>query len=199
MSLYTMSQLRQKAELISFYEKRAQFKSASSILLEDFRGFSEYKTYDIFMSHSFWDAKQILALKIDIEKMGFSVYVDWAEDLQLNRSKVTKDTADLLRSRMKNCISLFFATSKTSTESKWMPWELGYFDGTKNKVAILPVLDIEQITNQYRGQEYLGLYPYVAKNKEQNTGKETLLIHEDEDAYINLKEWMQGSKPKRHR
>lgn len=150
------------------------------------------------MSHSFWDAKEILALKIDIETMGFPVYVDWVEDLQLDRSKVTKETADLLRARMKTCRSLFFATSKTSAESRWMPWELGYFDGIKNMVAILPVLDVDQTTDQYKGQEYLGLYPYVTKDKNQSTGEETPWIHEDEKTYVSFREWSQGMKPKRH-
>lgn len=40
-----------------------------------------------------------------------------------------------------------------------MPWELGYFDGFKSAVAILPITATEQAS--YSGQEYLGLYPYI--------------------------------------
>ena len=40
-----------------------------------------------------------------------------------------------------------------------MPWELGYFDGFKSAVAILPITQTEQ--HLYSGQEYLGLYPYI--------------------------------------
>lgn len=44
-----------------------------------------------------------------------------------------------------------------------MPWELGYFDGIKNKVAILPVED-NPICDFYFGQEYLGLYNHASKS-----------------------------------
>lgn len=39
--------------------------------------------------------------------------------------------------------------------------ELGYFDGKKGKVIILPVLKKEN--DNFRGQEYLGLYPFLTK------------------------------------
>lgn len=91
--------------------------------------------------------------------MNLVVYVDWIDDRQLNRENVDAQTADQLRNRMKNCKSLFFATSENSINSKWMPWELGYFDGLKNKFAILPI--ITSTTSYYEGQEYLGLYDYV--------------------------------------
>jgi hypothetical protein len=43
-----------------------------------------------------------------------------------------------------------------------MPWELGYFDGFKPMfVWILPlVMDYD---SEFKGQEYLGLYPTVDK------------------------------------
>ena len=40
-----------------------------------------------------------------------------------------------------------------------MPWELGYFDGIKSTVAVLPVAKSE--TNSFNRNEYLGLYPYL--------------------------------------
>jgi hypothetical protein len=124
--------------------------------------FSETRTYDIFLSHSFSDAKDVLAVKFLIEDQGRSVYVDWIEDKQLNRDRVTAATADLLRLRMKSCKSLVFATSESSSSSKWMPWELGYFDGMRpGKVSIFPLL--REYDTTWAGQEYLGLYPVIEK------------------------------------
>lgn len=40
-----------------------------------------------------------------------------------------------------------------------MPWELGYFDGFRSAVAILPIAATDQ--SSFAGQEYLGLYPYI--------------------------------------
>lgn len=34
---------------------------------------------------------------------------------------------------MRQCKSLFFVTTTNATNSKWMPWECGYFDGLDSK------------------------------------------------------------------
>jgi len=116
--------------------------------------------FDVFLSHSFLDADVIQGLKELLEAEGLSVYVDWIEDRQLNRDQMTAKTAEVLRTRMRNSQSLIFATSKTSSGSKWMPWELGYFDGFRpNHVAIFPLVQTDGAG--FPGQEYLGLYPYV--------------------------------------
>jgi hypothetical protein len=119
---------------------------------------SRYDTFDIFMSHSYEDAEVIAGIKRLIEREGLSVYIDWIEDAQADRSQVTASTADLLRRRMKQCRFLLYASSNTSPDSKWMPWELGYFDGIKpNQVGVLPIVQSED--ERFIGQEYLGLYP----------------------------------------
>src|SRR4051812_30000041 len=78
-------------------------------------------TFDVFLSHSSLDAEIILGVKTLLEGEGLRVYVDWVEDPQLDRSHVTPATADLLRVRIRHSHSLVFATSETSSQSKWMP------------------------------------------------------------------------------
>src|SRR5229473_991789 len=113
--------------------------------------------FDIFVSHSSKDAEIIAGIKALIEETGLTVYVDWIEDAQLDRSEVTAETADVLRRRMGHCSFLLYATSRDSADSKWMPWELGYFDGLRSgKVGILPI--VESASDLFSGQEYLGLY-----------------------------------------
>ncbi|MNN67530.1 hypothetical protein D3C81_1831680 [compost metagenome] len=64
---------------------------------------------------------------------------------------------------MKQSKTLLYIATENATNSKWMPWELGYFDGHKpDRVAILPVMDNEN--QKFEGQEYLGLYPTVDKD-----------------------------------
>lgn len=61
---------------------------------------------------------------------------------------------------MRQSKSLIFYTSENSPDSKWMPWELGFFDGNKpGHVAILPLVKTQGAS--FSGQEYLGLYPPV--------------------------------------
>jgi hypothetical protein len=114
--------------------------------------------FDVFLSHSVLDARVIIGVKAIMEAEGLRVYVDWSEDPQLDRSHVTAATAATLRERMRNSNSLVFATSSSSSRSIWMPWELGYFDGFRpGHVAILPL--VRRPTDNFVGQEYLGLYP----------------------------------------
>jgi hypothetical protein len=114
--------------------------------------------FDIFLSHSYEDAEIIGGLRVILEREGLSVYVDWIEDAQADRSRVTPETAEILRQRMAHCKQLIYASSTASTSSKWMPWELGYFDGLRQgHVGILPV--VQTPGAKFKGQEYLGLYP----------------------------------------
>lgn len=92
--------------------------------------------FDIFLSHSFHDTELILGVRSILQRAGKRVYVDWIDDPELDRSRVTKNTAARLRERMLQCPSMIYAATKAATTSKWMPWELGYFDGRKGPEAI---------------------------------------------------------------
>lgn len=189
MAFFTVQDIKRKLENegISRYY-------AESVLMEsvNIQKTALSKNYDIFLSHSYLDADYIYMIKNEIEEMGFSVYVDWIEDSDLNREKVNKETALLLKKRMKSCKSLFYVTTENYQSSKWMPWELGYFDGIKNKVAILPVLDN---TSSFKGTEYLELYPYVDKAPMKNQIENTLWINENTNKYVRLEEWLDGKLP----
>lgn len=118
-------------------------------------------SYDVFLSHAFSDAQLILGVKAILEAMNLAVYVDWIDDNELDRTSVTAATADLLRKRMRQSKSFIFATSKGSVDSRWMPWELGFFDGEvgSEHIAVFPLVPTS--TSTFTGQEYLGLYPKI--------------------------------------
>lgn len=160
--------------------------------------FSEARRYDIFLCHSSLDAKTILGLKEYFASFDLTTYIDWHDDQKLDRSKVNRETADILRTRMRSSECLLYASSDNSSNSKWMPWECGYFDGIKSKVAICPISEsaTQSLTNQYNGLEYLDLYPYLATKGLLN--KPTLYIHESPSKYVNFQEWLKGQKPKQH-
>lgn len=150
--------------------------------------------YDVFLSHSYLDATEIKILKALIEEKGLTVYVDWIEDYELDRNHVTKETAALIRHRMRNCDSLFYAFSENSTKSKWMPWELGYFDGFKGRVAIIPIKENPQFSDNYKGVEFVSLYPYVSITNNKY-GISTGYINENENTYVTFNEWKVGRRP----
>ncbi len=138
-------------------------RSLGEMITESMESSKHATRFDIFLSHSINDAELVLGVKVLLEEMGKKVYVDWVDDPELDRSQVTKHTAERLRGRMKQSDSLLYIATESASSSKWMPWELGYFDGHKpGNVAILPVLDSED--QKFEGQEYLGLYPVVDKD-----------------------------------
>jgi hypothetical protein len=153
MTYYTATELRQRAAGVTDSAAQSELSHSSK---------AAPGVFDVFLSHSFRDAAVILGLKRVLEADGLSVYVDWIEDAQLDRSKVNAATASLLRQQMKKCKSLVYATSRSASTSRWMPWELGFFDGAHGpeRVAICP---IDTGTGDYVGQEYLGLYKTLEK------------------------------------
>lgn len=154
MALLTEQEVRTAAGVAA----RRTFKATASILRES-RDTSR-SSFDVFLSHSRLDSDVIVGVKEILEATGLSVYIDWIDDPLLDRSHVTPATAHKLRLRMRQSKSLFYVHSENATASRWMPWELGFFDGHNGNVAILPVVRNAGQT-AFKGEEFLGLYPYV--------------------------------------
>ena len=185
MALFVESDVRARAQKDV---QKSFSKTASQIIIESASKFSRFKSYDVFLSHSVKDSELILGMKGLIEDLGYNVYVDWIDDPELDRNNVSSKTAKKLRDRMNSSKSLFFVTTNNADSSKWMPWECGYFDGIKEKVAIVPVKKTSY-NNEYAGQEYLGLYPYIVKEKS-TQGNETLWVHLNQHKYTGYNNWV---------
>jgi len=71
-----------------------------------------------------------------------------------------------------------------------MPWELGYMDSAKNsRVALLPIVSDYESIKDFKGVEYLGLYPFV---------DETALnfwVQHTEGSFTSLGLWIAGADP----
>ncbi|NBC33118.1 MAG: hypothetical protein GVY13_10630 [Alphaproteobacteria bacterium] len=139
------------------------------------------------------DADLVLGAKTILEELGHSVYVDWIDDPQLDRGKVNRETAALLRARMTCCASLMYLHTRNSPSSKWMPWELGYFDGHNGNVAILPIIGNAD-SDTFQGQEYLGLYPYVDITGIRGATGQAAWVNKSVSQYIALRSWKTGDR-----
>ena len=187
-----MAFLRQ-SEALNAYRKRYPYetKSADRLLRESAAQFSKTQTYDIFLSHANEDAKLILGLKVLLEEKGYRVYVDW-DDTELDHNVVNASTAGVLRVRMESCRSLAFATTQNSPKSKWMPWELGYYDGLKKgPIGIVPL--VAENDQNFKGQEYLSLYPVI----ENIPSKGELGVMKSAYQYVPLTESIRGNNAMR--
>lgn len=187
MGFFTKSEARSAAGTW----RRLLAKSASQILIEGNRSATTQEVFDVFLSHSINDAELVLGVSALLESRGLSVYVDWVVDSEVDRSEVSKETATLLRDRMRQSKSLLYVATENASASKWMPWELGYFDGFRTGgVAILPLLDTED--DPFPEQEYLSLYPVVDKTIYSNTKREDTIVHEYGNRWTTLREFVTG-------
>lgn len=191
MAFYTKTEARSAAQ--STLQKSFQRKSSAQILNESLARTTDFDTFDVFLSHSIRDPELVLGVKALLEDKGLKTYVDWIDDPQLSRDNVTKETAAVLRKRMQQSKSLIFIATDNASESKWMPWELGFFDGfSKGAVAVLPLVDTS--SSSFKGQQYLGLYPVVEKDVYGDTGKQEVFVMDRGSRWTTLSQFGKGQQ-----
>lgn len=191
MALLVESQLRQLAKA-----QRGFATDSVEALSKSIRKASTLSSFDIFLSHSHFDAELLDGTYRFLVGLGYSVYLDSRVDPAPQGSEVTRKTVEQVRERLKQSKSLFFATTDGAKNSRWMPWELGYMDGLKDKCAILPISSWSKEGDAYEGREYLGVYPYITSAK--NTEKEERIwVHEDSKTYVSFDLWLKGREPRR--
>lgn len=172
------------------YKSEASISTEASSLADEF--------FDVFLSHSSAEPEVILrGVKAMLEDYGLSVYVDKYNDPQLSPGHVTPETAEILRNRMRHSNSLLYVYSKHSQRSRWMPWELGFFDGLKGSIGIIPITQNQE--EFYRGEEYLNLYPYVDIARIHGSTTQKLWINKSSKEYAELSKWANGSETIRAR
>ena len=196
MAIFTEQQIRNRLESEQNSRRFTTGYFSARAVLNEGRIADSAKLYDIFLSHSSKDEELIAGLKLILNDLGYSVYVDWNDDA-LNSDDVSPDTAKILRERMKQCKSLVYAFSENAANSKWMPWELGYFDALRNsRVAVLPISTSAK--SSYKGSEFVGLYYFIQIDPKQGTSEKALWVH-DGDKYVVFDSWLQGNIPYNHK
>ena len=146
--------------------------------------------YDLFISHSFRDKDLVAGLAYLFREAGYAIYIDWINDSKLDRTNVTSATANTIKNRIKGSKGTAYISTSNSTTSKWCPWELGVSDGYNGKVCILPVMD----SSSFKGQEYLGLYPYLDYETIKGTEKYEFWVRDqnNDNKYVRLRDWLNG-------
>jgi hypothetical protein len=115
--------------------------------------------HDVFLSHAAADAEEADKVREALISADYRVYCDRYDDPGLDRGHVTAQTAEVLRRRMRRCKMLLFVATARSAQSKWMPWELGFFDAARGMIVVYPV--DEAAKEAASNQEYLSLYQII--------------------------------------
>jgi len=112
--------------------------------------------FDVFLSHSHIDKEIILAFSKMLNSTGLKVYIDWIVDKDRGGKTITAENARIIRKRMKQCNTMIYLHTPNAAQSKWCPWEIGFFDAYRNEISVALISDTIRATT---GQEYLELYP----------------------------------------
>jgi hypothetical protein len=161
-------------------ELGARFEKSAGLaqLTESLQG----QKFDVFLCHSSKDVNVIWGIYRELKRIGLLAYVDWIHDSELDRSTVTAENAQTIRTRLRQSSCLFYVRTRNSERSQWMQWEVGYMDGRKpGKVAVLLLQDRE---GQQYGKEYLDLYPYIDKVND------SLFVNYPGGGYDGYEEWL---------
>lgn len=187
MAYLTETQVLERASRVT-----DRMQKTASLVLESISAPAD-DTFDVFLSHSSAESEKILrGIKMMLEDCGLKVYVDKYCDPQLSPDKVTLDTADILRNRMRHSNTLLYVYSHHSKKSRWMPWELGFFDGLKGAVGVIPVTLNQEET--FKGEEYLNLYPYVDEALVEGSSETRLWINKSKMVYASFDKWAKGTE-----
>lgn len=118
----------------------------------------------VFLLHKHKDLKDVeeAAAVIEmLEKLGAVVYVDSMDDKQPKQT--SGETAKRIKNVIKACDKFILLGTNNAIQSHWCNWELGIGDVHKyiNNIAILPIKDKNASDAQYKGNEYLQIYPRI--------------------------------------
>jgi len=76
----------------------------------------------VFISHQKADSDAAKRISNRVQLNGLSTYLDVVDDAL---SKPGQDLGDHIRSRMDSCTHLIAVVSQATTQSWWVPWEIG--------------------------------------------------------------------------
>lgn len=110
----------------------------------------------IFISHSHKDRDLINGLINYLSQYSTcSLYVDWQDSL-LPR-ETSAETARAVKHMISRLDKFIVLATVNALESRWVPWELGVADATKDFNDIL-VVPVDDDTGRFVGNEYIAAY-----------------------------------------
>ena len=149
--------------------EQGAFSSYSQVNLNESRSsvlqYSQYgvRKTTVFISHKHDDLEDLKGVLGFLQQTyGVKVYID-SQDPTM--PKVTSaETARNIKKRINQCDKFILLATNGAIESKWCNWELGYGDAQKykNHIAIFPIKPKGSYNIEYKGSEYMKIYPSIA-------------------------------------
>ncbi|SFN57945.1 TIR domain-containing protein [Flavobacterium succinicans] len=120
------------------------------------------KTYHFFISHSSNDFKQVQSVISYLNLNNKNVYCDWINDESyLKRNLIGESTISVIKKRLEQSDNILFIKSENSLASKWVKYELNYFQSLKKEIF---EIDIEELKSNKFNFKKINDYWFVDPN-----------------------------------
>lgn len=151
------------------FESKNINESIVNETLREVKLFSQKKPYSnsrtVFLSHKHSDLKDLQGVMGLFKELGVKVYIDSMDNKM--PKETSGDTASRIKDVIKFCRKFVLLATDKAIESYWCNWELGIGDTHKfiEHIAILPMKEKNTYDHNYKGNEYLQIYPKINYNK----------------------------------
>lgn len=118
----------------------------------------------VFISHKhseLADLKELEGVIELLEDLGAKIYIDSMDNGM--PSETSGETALRIKEVIKYCNKFILIATEKAIESYWCNWELGFGDTHKyiEHIAILPIKEQGEYDHNFKGNEYLQIYPSI--------------------------------------
>ena len=177
----------------SEYSKYAKLDEAAKPIMETY---GDFEKTTIFISHKHDDLEDLKGVIGFLEKTyNVKVYIDsWDDSMPNNTSGIT---AKKIKRKIRECDKFILLATDGAVESKWCNWELGFGDARKYRknIALFPLKKKGESNNNYRGNEYMSIYPYIECRQDRDMSCRYLspsgyyVCYKNGEIVIPLEEW----------
>ena len=190
----------------SGYKNSMRMDSARSEIKKSIYESASQEQTTVFISHKHDDLDELSGLLGFLEQnYGVKVYIDSRDP---SMPQVTSgQTAANIKNRINQCDKFILLATSGAIESKWCNWELGYGDEQKyrnDSIALFPMKSFWETDDDYKGNEYMQLYPHIAycdgksgdyytsNNRPVPAGYYVITEHDESCSVVPLAAWLKG-------
>ena len=144
-------------------EKAFINESLSETRTFSFKKQTQYKP-TVFISYKHSDLEDLQGVIGVLEKHGAKIYIDSMDNKMPEQT--SGETAQRIKEVIKFCKKFILLATDDAIESYWCNWELGIGDTHRyiENIAILPIKEKGTYDSNYKGNEYLQIYPRINYN-----------------------------------
>ncbi len=144
------------------------YRASDSFINESLREIQKFSTdsqrpYEptVFISHKHEDLNDLRGVIGLLQRFGVKIYIDSMDNKMPEQT--SGETAKRIKEVIRFCDKFILLATNKAIESFWCNWELGLGDTTTyiSRIAILPVKEKGTPNSDYKGNEYLRIYPQI--------------------------------------